>query len=375
MQSFTLVLTAVAIGIGALGAGLLWWRSRTGGLLGASALAVAAQVVAGVAALCLLVPVGLELFGALHLAYLGVVVSVPVVGVALVARAAVATPRRPRWAGIGALVAVLPATVGFYATHVEPNRLVVDRVDLPVAADRAGDDPLTIAVLSDLQTDHVGSFQRRAVDRLMAAEPDVILVPGDLFHAPDATFDEWLTQLRDLLAGLRAPGGVFVVQGDVDGSNRVHEAFAGNPDARVLDDEVVTVEVGDRTLRVGGTMLDYASPAAGAVRRQLEAGPDDGSIRILLSHRPDTVFGLSPSSPVDVTVAGHTHGGQVVLPGFGPLLTLTGVPRAVAAGGLHAVDGNRIYVSPGVGLERRQAPQIRFNDPPTIGVLELADAA
>jgi predicted MPP superfamily phosphohydrolase len=47
------------------------------------------------------------------------------------------------------------------------------------------------------------------------------------------------------------------------------------------------------------------------------------------------------------------------------------VPREVGAGGLHEVAGNPIYVSTGVGMERGQAPQVRFLVPPSIGVLEL----
>jgi predicted MPP superfamily phosphohydrolase len=70
-------------------------------------------------------------------------------------------------------------------------------------------------------------------------------------------------------------------------------------------------------------------------------------------------------------VAGHTHGGQVVLPGFGPLMTMSDVPRAAGRGGLHRIDGNAIYVSTGVGLERAQSPQVRLFSRPSIGVLEL----
>ncbi len=76
---------------------------------------------------------------------------------------------------------------------------------------------------------------------------------------------------------------------------------------------------------------------------------------------------------MDLTVAGHTHGGQVVVPGLGPLLTLSDVPRDVARGGLHEVDGNPVYVSPGVGLERGRAPQVRLFNRPAVAVLTLSD--
>jgi predicted MPP superfamily phosphohydrolase len=117
-----------------------------------------------------------------------------------------------------------------------------------------------------------------------------------------------------------------------------------------------------------------------ALRRDLARGAegaggadatDDGTVRILLAHRPDAVLDLDHRSRIDLTVAGHTHGGQVVLPGFGPLMTMSDVPRAAGRGGLHRIDGNAIYVSTGVGLERAQSPQVRLFSRPSIGVLEL----
>lgn len=63
------------------------------------------------------------------------------------------------------------------------------------------------------------------------------------------------------------------------------------------------------------------------------------------------------------------------MPGFGPLMTLSEVPRGVARGGPHEMDGNPLYVSTGVGMERRQAPQVRLFSRPSVGVLELADAS
>ena len=80
---------------------------------------------------------------------------------------------------------------------------------------------------------------------------------------------------------------------------------------------------------------------------------------------------LLPQSRIDLVVSGHTHGGQIVVPFFGPIMTLSHVPRSVAAGGLHQIDGNYIYVSRGVGCERMQAPRIRFLCPPEISLLTL----
>ncbi len=136
--------------------------------------------------------------------------------------------------------------------------------------------------------------------------------------------------------------------------------------------------MGDRTLRIGGTTLDGAASGdegGDAVRAGLEATPEDGALTLLMSHRPDTVLGLPAAARVDLTVAGHTHGGQIVVPGIGPLVTLTDVPRSVARGGLNEVDGNPIYVSPGVGVERGRAPQVRLFNRPAVAVLTLADAS
>lgn len=94
-------------------------------------------------------------------------------------------------------------------------------------------------------------------------------------------------------------------------------------------------------------------------------------MRLLVAHRPDAVLRLSPATRVDLVVSGHTHGGQLQLPLVGPLTTASHVPRAVAAGGLHEIDGRRIYVSRGIGVERGQAPRLRFGAPPEVAILTL----
>jgi predicted MPP superfamily phosphohydrolase len=370
----TLALTAVAVVSAVAGVGAAAVVSRRG-TLGRPAIVsgVAVTALGGAVASAGLVVLtaGLPLFPIVHLAYLGLTVSIPLLAAGIGVLAVVREAPGAVWAVVA--VGLLPVPVGVYATHVEPNRLRVDHHVVAVDPARAGDDEVRIAVLADLQTNHVGDHERRAVDEVLGAEPDVILLPGDLFQGTAPELDDQLAALRALLGRLEAPQGVYFVRGDVDGGGHADRILEGTG-IEVLDDEVAEVPVGDRTLRIGGTSLDFASERADAVRTDLQRTPVDGAVTILLSHRPDTVLEVPEPSRVDLTVAGHTHGGQVVLPVVGPLLTFSDVPGDVARGGLHRIDGNAIYVSPGVGLERGQAPQVRFLSRPAVGILTLRDA-
>lgn len=311
------------------------------------------------------------IFAAVHVAYFGVVVTVPLIGVGVLVVSVGTVARRggtPRQATIlcAALMVAL-APVGLYMTYVEPVWLRIDRESIPLSGDRAGSGVVRVGVISDIQTATIGDYERRAVDTLMQQRPDVILVPGDVVHMDDERFEEQLPAVRELLGRLSAPGGVYLVPGDVDGAHRLARAVEGT-EVRLLENEVVRVRVGDRELLIGGAD-GHGTPSP--VLDELLVEPVDGAATILLAHRPDAVLDLPPASRVDLTVAGHTHGGQVVVPIFGPPLTLSRVPRDVARGGTHTMSDNLIYVSSGVGAERGGAPQIRLMSRPSIGVLEL----
>ncbi|HEX6202615.1 MAG TPA: hypothetical protein VF100_06400, partial [Thermoanaerobaculia bacterium] len=70
-------------------------------------------------------------------------------------------------------------------------------------------------------------------------------------------------------------------------------------------------------------------------------------------------------------LAGHTHGGQVRLPGVGPLVTASRVPRSWAAGRTALADDRTLIVSRGIGMERGYAPQLRFLCRPELVVVDL----
>lgn len=367
-------LTVLAIGIGLVAASVGVWLAAARRQL-AGPVVVGCVLLAGATATALVTfgvvgTVLADLFVIAHLWYLVAVISVPLAGMGLLVAGA-RDRTRPTMVVAGGVLLV-PALVGAYATHVAPFQLEVDRVQLAVDPARAGARPLRIAVLADIQTPSIGDHERRAIDEVMATEPDVILIAGDFFQGSRAQWPAAREGFRELLGRLQAPGGVYAVEGDVDQWSSVAELVEGT-EVEVLTDEVATAIVDGVEVVVGGLRLEWNTDEAQGVVRELEAAPDD-QLAVLLAHRPDAVLGLGPDSRIDLTVAGHTHGGQIALPLLGPPMTLSEVPRDVGAGGLHEVDGNPIYVSTGVGLERGSAPQVRLGTRPSIGVVDVVAA-
>lgn len=370
MDSTTLAV--VASGIALLGiAAVVGIAVRADGALTIRSLGLPVAVVA-VAALVAAVPAA-ELarsstaFAVAHLAYLVVAIAVPAVALAVLLAAAVRGATWPVW--VVAAVLLVPAPVSWYATHVAPFRLRVERAEVELPPERAGSDSIRVGVLSDLQTTRITSYEEDAVTKLLGLDPDVILLPGDLFQGSEAELRRELPAFRRLLGRLEAPGGVYAVRGDTDTGDRLDRLVVGT-DVQILDYEVAAVRIGDRSVRIAGNALLWAHPPAVELRRDLLAS-SDRTVRILLAHRPDIVLLLPPDSGVDLTVAGHTHGGQIALPFVGPLVTFSRVSRSVASGGLHDVNGNELFVSTGVGLARLDAPQIRFLTRPAVGLVIL----
>ncbi|HXK87865.1 MAG TPA: metallophosphoesterase [Phycisphaerae bacterium] len=322
--------------------------------------------------------IGRNPFALIHLVYLHLVVLAPATGLTVLALSLWRKGGRRAFAvslpvKILAVLTLLVAPIGVYATFIEPFRLTLETVRVPLREGRDAGSEIRVAVLADIQTDRVGEHEHRAIDLAMAQTPDIILLPGDLWQSEHEPTPKDTAALRELLNRLSAPGGVWFSPGNCDSPAWTKNLLAGTP-VTLLDNDIVQVQVRGRRVTIGGVEL-YNTREAEALIRQLEEDPTSGDVRILMGHLPDNVLHLRPNSRIDLVVAGHTHGGQIVIPGLGPPMTLSRVPRHIGAGGLHHLNGNAIYVSRGVGCERRKAPRIRFFCPPEVSLLTIESTA
>lgn len=313
--------------------------------------------------------IGANAFAIMMIAWIDLAMVVPAAGLMVLLRGqrrATRTVKAISW------LALLPLPLAMWASLIEPTRLVVERPRLQLPQEKDGQADLRIAVLADLQTSRVRGHEARAIRTILDETPDVILIPGDVFQGWMGQWEEARAGIRNLLARLKAPGGVYMVSGNSGYRAGLADLVAGT-DIQLLVNRAAEVTVGDRRLHILG-LEDSGFPRRIVSSFEGRARSDPGAIHLILVHRPGAgVDALGEGSPVDLVVSGHTHGGQVVLPGFGPPLTLSSVPREVAAGGLHVLRDTQVYVSRGVGMERKWAPRIRFLCPPEVTLLTLTD--
>jgi uncharacterized protein len=282
--------------------------------------------------------------------------------------------------------------LGAYAFGIEPRyRLRIARYSLTPAGWPDGLH-IKLAVVADI---HAGEpympVARIAeiVDRANALQPDAILLLGDY-----SASHRWLTRFvparewAQALGGLRAPLGVHAVLGNHDWwDDRVAQARRSGPVfGRVAleeagipvyeNDAVRLVKDGQPFWLVGlGDQISFVRAWRG--RKAVFQGVDDlpgalGRVTddapvVLMAHEPDVFPNVPPR--VALTVSGHTHGGQVRLAGFSPVVpSIYGNRYAYG----HVVeDGRHLIVSGGLGCSRLP---IRLGVPPEIVSIELGSA-
>lgn len=260
------------------------------------------------------------------------------------------------WAG-GATAGALLA----YAALVEPRTVRVSRPVVHVRGLPLGAEGLRIGLISDLHAGRVTVRRtlERAVDRLMAARPDLIAITGDFADRRPIDYESAFAVLRPL----SAPLGVYCVPGNHDHAVGIEGWRRGMANAPNLIDATnhwhMRRRHGVRLCIAGADDLEEGSPDLRM------PPPEDRDFTLLLAHNPDTAErARRRCDAVDLILSGHTHGGQVRLPFVGAVERKSEIYDA----GLRRRPWTQVYTSRGVGSTFLP---FRLGAPPEVTVLEL----
>jgi predicted MPP superfamily phosphohydrolase len=226
-----------------------------------------------------------------------------------------------------------------------PQQFEWNCVDLPVPGLPAALDGLRIVHLSDFHT--VARWcpaYDELLRRLRDDPPDLLLVTGDFVQDRNNPGPA-LPYIRRLLDGFQARLGCFGVLGNHD---RYHMAahLAGSP-VTLLDESRRLIAHGGGTIELIGLPGVDRRDLRWEWLRTIPPRPES-AVRIVLSHYPDHLTRTQSTLRPDLFLAGHTHGGQVCLPGGRPIIRHDSLPRRLCKG-IHRVGGTWLIVHRGFG--------------------------
>ncbi len=225
-------------------------------------------------------------------------------------------------------------------------------------------DGYRIVHISDMHTDTWLGVERleQVVGLINAQKPDLIVITGDFITYRDAALTERMTPV---LSRLHAPDGVMAVMGNHDYWSAPDEIHAMLEAAGIeqMGNRVHTIRRGEAALHIAG--LDDVYNKRDELQRVMAKIPPYGAA-ILLVHVPDFADVAAVTGRFDLSLSGHSHGGQLVFPGVGPLV-LPPYGRKYYSG-LYRIDGMYQYTTRGLGTSTFA---VRLNCPPEISVHTL----
>jgi len=261
-----------------------------------------------------------------------------------------------------ALKGVLATAVGgltgaiSYGVAYERHRLGITEATMPFAGLPPALDGLRIALLTDIHHSALvpAADVTRAVELALSTHPDIIVLGGDYVTYGDRNFVE---PVAELLAPLRAPNGVFAILGNHD-DDREMPAALDRKGITVLKDRRTRLTIRGEGLEIAGIRFWTRRPSDIAKVLKGAAAPV-----LLLAHDPRRLTEAAAMN-VPAVLSGHTHGGQVVLPGLGAVARA----RFPIVQGLGRRNNSSIFVSRGIGTV--YVP-VRINCPPEVALITL----
>ncbi len=274
-------------------------------------------------------------------------------------------------AWISAIPGLLLVILGIDCVFYEPYAITLEHYKI---VSSKVDKPLRIVFVADTQTNTVGDYELKVFHLMNSQNADLILFGGDYIQVygdsrKKVDMNSLYERFKGALAAEKfdAPLGEYAIQGNNDGNIR-----------ELFKDTGIQAVSGTKTIDLGPMVLTILSLGDSALSKYekpwpkefLKTDEEKGKFHVMVGHIPRFV---TAESDADLMLAGHTHGGQIIVPFYGPITTGVGpsFPRKWAAGIHELPGGAHFIVTRGTGMERGWAPEIRLFCKPEISVIDI----
>jgi predicted MPP superfamily phosphohydrolase len=246
-------------------------------------------------------------------------------------------------------IAIFILSMCFYTIYYEPRNLEVKTLNFKSTKIK---NDLLIAHISDLHTKGMGDIEKKLIKRIKNARPDLIVITGDI-ATPNGTFEGY----DEVLKELKAPMGVYFVMG-----NWEYWAPIKNLDHLLSKNNITNLTNKKNSINLV-LLTGFDDEPTGAP--DLELLQTDSTIfNIALFHSP--IFFEKTKKHFDLSLAGHSHGGQIRLPFIGQLWSPAGTGKYIQ--GMYTHHKAKLYVNRGIG---NSILPIRFNCRPELTLIKL----
>lgn len=255
------------------------------------------------------------------------------------------------------LVAVIGIGCMLYGYFVEPYWIQINTMS--IHTDKLKQAHFRVVQISDLHCDSHVRLESTLPTIINALKPDVIVFTGDCLNQASA-----LGLFQETLSKMNAPLGKFAVTGNWDFNYWSQLKLFKNTGFEELRLSEKTIEKDGESIVVAGLAFEngrISQKVVGQLRPEL--------FNLFLFHNT-SLIDYFDDKPIDLYLCGHTHGGQIALPFYGALTTLSRHGKKFEAG-LYRQGHIQLYVNRGIGLEGGWAPRVRFFARPEIAVFDI----
>jgi predicted MPP superfamily phosphohydrolase len=274
-----------------------------------------------------------------------------------------ATKKHIRWifrckvAWVIHILAVAGVLCFLYGYFVEPYWLQINT--FKIETEKLSDTSFRIVHISDLHCDKEQRNEEKIVKIINGLEADIIVFTGDSINTPAA-----MPRFQKTLGALKARLGKFAVRGNFDVWYWRDLPIFENTGFEVLDENVVEINKDGERFCISGLSCLYPDRCD-----KVLSNMQKDVFNVFLYHYPDLIDHVQ-GDRADLYLCGHTHGGQISLPYYGAIITLSKCGKKYESGEYH-VGKTFAYVNRGIGLELLPAPQVRFGARPEIAVFDI----